>query len=133
MHTNNGFSFLEVLVVTAIFGILAVIAVPQYSVYRERGYAATAAHDLRNVAAAEEALFAQAGRYQPVPPCTSPASSGRCEVANLPGITTLSKGIILEISTTPHGFSGTARHANSSTICRWDSTQGGMLGCSKAQ
>jgi type IV pilus assembly protein PilA len=133
MHTSHGFSFLEVLVITAIFGILGVIAVPQYSVYRERGYAAAASHDLRNVAAAEEALFAQAGKYQAIQACTSASPSSRCEVANLPGITTLSKGITLEITTTPNGFSGTARHANSTTTCRWDSTQGGMLGCSKVQ
>lgn len=129
MYTNRGFSFLEVLVVTAIFGILAVIAVPQYSVYRERGYAASAAHDLRNVAAAEEALFAQTGKYQPVSSCVGASPSTRCEVANLPGVSALSKGIILEVSATANGFSGTARHANSATTCRWDSTQGGMLGC----
>jgi prepilin-type N-terminal cleavage/methylation domain-containing protein len=132
MYTDRGFSFLEVLVVTAIFGILAVIAVPQYSVYRERGYAASAAHDLRNVAAAEEALFAQTGRYQAVSACTASPST-RCEVSNLPGVSALSKGIILEVSATAHGFSGTARHANSATTCRWDSTQGGMLGCSSVK
>jgi type IV pilus assembly protein PilA len=46
------------LVVVAIIGILAAIAIPQFSAYRKRGYEAQIKSDLRNAATAEEAYFA---------------------------------------------------------------------------
>jgi len=58
MKHTQGFTIIELSVVLAIFGILAAIAIPQYSGYRERAYNAAAIGELRNIAAAQESYFA---------------------------------------------------------------------------
>ena len=133
MVKQLGFSIIEFLVVAAIVGILGLIAIPQYSTYQQRGYTTIAAKELREVAAAQEKHFAKSGSYQTISHCDSPDPASRCEISNLPGVTSLSRGITLSIATSPGGFTGTARHVKSDTTCRWDSTQGGMLGCAKLQ
>lgn len=130
-RSEMGFSIVELLVVGAIFGILALIAVPQYSMYRERSYKTTAANDLRNIAAAQESYFAQNAKYYSLSSCSNVDALSQCEVSGLPGITHLSKGINMKIEAGPASFKGEARHAKSDLVCRWDSTQGGMLGCTR--
>ncbi|MGE5820872.1 MAG: type IV pilin protein [Deltaproteobacteria bacterium] len=58
LGSEAGFTLIELLVVVAIIGILAAIAIPQFSAYRKRGYEAQVKSDLRNAATAEEAYFA---------------------------------------------------------------------------
>src|SRR5438445_1431594 len=58
LQSELGFTLIELLVVVAIIGILAAIAIPQFSAYRKRGYEAQVKSDLRNAATAEEAYFA---------------------------------------------------------------------------
>jgi prepilin-type N-terminal cleavage/methylation domain-containing protein len=128
---EGGFSIVELLVVGAIFGILALIAVPQYSMYRERSYKTAAANDLRNIAAAQESYFAQNAKYYALSSCFNVDALSQCEVNGLPGVSRLSKGINVKIEASPSGFKGEARHAKSDLVCRWDSTQGGLLGCAR--
>ncbi len=54
----KGFTLVELLVVVAIIGILAAIAIPQFSQYRKKAYDSTAKSDLRNLISAEEAYYA---------------------------------------------------------------------------
>lgn len=129
--TEEGFSIIELLVVGAIFGILALIAVPQYSMYRERTYKTAAANDLRNMALAQEKFFAQNAKYLPISACEKIDPRAQCAIEGLPGMNHLSKGVTMKIETSETGFRGEARHANSTITCRWDSAQGGMLGCTK--
>src|SRR5438445_491672 len=58
LRSESGFTLIELLVVVAIIGILAAIAIPQFSAYRKRGYEAQVKSDLKNAATAEEAYFA---------------------------------------------------------------------------
>jgi len=72
LKSESGFTLIELLVVVAIIGILAAIAIPQFSAYRKRGYEAQVKSDLRNAAVAEEAIFAQNGTtYVAAAPATA--------------------------------------------------------------
>jgi type IV pilus assembly protein PilA len=60
---QRGFTLIELMIVIAIIGILAAIAIPQFSAYRKRGFNAAAESDLRNVMTAQEAYYADFQRY----------------------------------------------------------------------
>jgi prepilin-type N-terminal cleavage/methylation domain-containing protein len=63
MRKNEGFTLIELMIVIAIIGILAAIAIPQFSAYRQRSYNAAAESDLRNAATAQEAYYVDAQKY----------------------------------------------------------------------
>jgi type IV pilus assembly protein PilA len=60
---ERGFTLIELMIVIAIIGILAAIAIPQFSAYRVRSYNSAANADLRNTATAQEAYFVDAQSY----------------------------------------------------------------------
>jgi len=63
MKKEKGFTLIELMIVVAIIGILAAIAIPQFSSYRLKAFNAAAQADLRNVMTAEEASYAEAQEY----------------------------------------------------------------------
>jgi type IV pilus assembly protein PilA len=63
---EKGFTLIELMIVIAIIGILAAIAIPQFSAYRRRSYNSAAQADLRNAATAQEAYFVDNQTYTTV-------------------------------------------------------------------
>jgi type IV pilus assembly protein PilA len=63
LNDNKGFTLIELMIVIAIIGILAAIAIPQFSAYRKRSYNSSAKSDLRNIATAQEAYYVDNSTY----------------------------------------------------------------------
>jgi len=62
-RNEKGFTLIELMIVIAIIGILAAIAIPQFSAYRERGFNASAESQVRHVAGFLEAYFVDNDTY----------------------------------------------------------------------
>jgi prepilin-type N-terminal cleavage/methylation domain-containing protein len=60
---RRGFTFIELLVVMVVMGVLAAIGVPRIRSMKERAYQATLRSDLGALRTAEEAYFAENQRY----------------------------------------------------------------------
>lgn len=60
---QSGFTLVELLVVVAIIGILAAIAIPQFQSYRAKAYNGTAITDLRNLRNQLEGVHYDQGKY----------------------------------------------------------------------
>ena len=60
---EKGFTLIELMIVIAIIGILAAIAIPQFSAYRVRAFNSSAQSDVRNCATAQEAYYVDNQAY----------------------------------------------------------------------
>lgn len=63
LRTQRAFTLIEVLLVIAIIGLLAVIAIPQFIRYRSQAVDAQLKSDLRNAAVAVESYFTKNSVY----------------------------------------------------------------------
>ena len=60
---SKGFTLIELMIVIAIIGILAAIAIPQFAAYRTKSYNSAGQADLRNVKTTLEAFYADQQEY----------------------------------------------------------------------
>lgn len=117
-ENDQGFTLIELLTVVAIIGVLAAVAIPQFALYRQRGFDARAQTDLRNAAEAEEYYYASNESYIG---CTSATD---CQ-SKLPSYIH-SIGVHLAIRVAGAAFTATASHDNGSKTFTYDSQAGGL-------
>ncbi|HMO17781.1 MAG TPA: prepilin-type N-terminal cleavage/methylation domain-containing protein [Oligoflexia bacterium] len=116
MKKEKGFTLIELLVVIAIIGILAAIAIPQFSEYKKKAFNGRAQTDLRNGITAEEAYFVDEEQY---------ASCADDCVGLLPGFV-LSDGVEIDFAAeddagTNDAFSGASCHSQGDRMYTWAS------------
>lgn len=124
LQKKEGFTLVELLIVVAIIGILAAIAIPQFAAYRAKSYCSAVKSDLANLAIAEEAYFTDHNQY------TTTAT-------NLQGFTWTNTGGVLVSGNIgllgTSGFTADATHTNcdanndgTADTYTWNSANGGL-------
>ena len=101
---RRGFTFIELLTVMIVIGLLATIGVPRIRSMKERSYQATLRSDLGAVRTAQEAYFAEHQQYATV-------------VAALELRLSRNVSLTLESSDPYRGWKAAARHAWLQTPC----------------
>ncbi|MGD0624355.1 MAG: prepilin-type N-terminal cleavage/methylation domain-containing protein [Thermodesulfobacteriota bacterium] len=104
-HRNpKGFTLVELMIVTAVIGILTAIAIPQYNLYRVRGFMVTTRCDTKNVHTAVQAWIAEnVTGTPPAETCAGPGQMVNYSAARV------SAGVIVVVAP---GGDVTGRHVN---------------------
>jgi type IV pilus assembly protein PilA len=111
---EKGFTLIELMIVIAIIGILAAIAIPNFVSYRQRSYNSAAQSDIKNAMTTQEAYFVDNGTYT--------TSTALLTAAGY----TASKDVTLTVSSASQtAYTMTASHASGSKT--WSVTGPGGL------
>jgi prepilin-type N-terminal cleavage/methylation domain-containing protein len=106
MRTRAGYTFVELMMVVTIMGLVASIAVNRLTRSRDRTFITTMKSDLRNFAVAQESYFYDHSAYTGDLPTLEARGFQRS-----PGVTlTINEATVL-------GWSVTAEHLNTTTRC----------------
>ena len=119
MHRSRdkkGFTLIELMIVVAIIGLLAAIAVPQFAEYRRKAQDNRAKQVLHQLSKAQEDYYIQFDTYTISRPLLSTSSGWTVE-----STITIS---ILAASTS--SWSATAAHTASSNVFTYSSSAGGL-------
>ena len=110
---EEGFTLIELLIVIAIIGILAAIAIPQFSQYKARAYDTASKSDLHNIYLACKAFWSDNGGDQS---CSLTEASGTDY-----GFSSTTN-VVVSASGTETSWSATAKHASSSKTINMDAS-----------
>ncbi len=111
-RNEKGFTLIELMIVVAIIGILAAIAIPQFNAYKQRGYASSVKTDLRNAYTSAQAYYVDSlsGSVAAADLAAYGFSSTNSTVSVVSG--TQSALIITAVSVVDSGISGTIDNAS---------------------
>ena len=121
---ERGFTLIELLIVVVILGILAAIAIPQYTNTKERSYDAMAKSDLRNLMSEQERHYVDYSQYASDIVATGSANSTTVVFS---GSSDLSLGQHIDITSgggngSPNRYTAQAKHPNSENC--WEVSAG---------
>jgi len=98
---QKGFTLIELMIVIAIIGVLAAIAVPQYQMYRSRSFMATVRSDTKNLHTAVQAYIAEnLGGTPPQVNVTGPSAIPQYPPARVSALVTISVNAIGDVTGT---------------------------------
>ncbi len=104
---RNGFTLIELMVVTVIIGILAAIAIPKFSSTKNKAYNAAMKSDLRNLVTIEEEYFYDNTTY------TTDKTAAGLNYNESSGVTVT----ITVTAGPPVGFSAISVHTSTASTC----------------
>ena len=110
---EGGFTLIELMIVVAIIGILAAIAIPQFAAYRQKAYDAASKSDLTSLALEEENYYIDNSTYTTV-------------LASLSAFKTSTNVTVTVSSVDTNSFTATAKHSSSPNTWTYQSTNGGL-------
>lgn len=112
---QKGFTLIELMIVIAIIGILAAIAIPNFISYRKRSYDTAAQSDLKNLMTAQEAYYVDNSTYKDFSNEGSDTASDTITLSTSPELKAyLSKGVHADADTSTSSYTMTAYHTSGS-------------------
>jgi len=123
---EKGFTLIELMIVVAIIGILAAIAIPQFASYRVKAFNSAAQADLRNIMTSQEAAYAEDQAYVAIAAVVGSDTAATSSIASLPGAK-LSKGVKAKQASAPTAtnYSVNTKHLQGDKT--WNGTAAGGI------